>query len=84
MVEKTNTLVSLVKALEAIQRKEKMNDVEFSRLLAITPAAWSYITRGERGIGIDILRNIVNSFPELEPLAIAYIKSDGTDNRNEK
>ena len=84
MVEKTNTLEALVKALETIQRKEGMTDVEFARLLAIHPSAWSYITRGERGIGIDILRNIVNSFPELEPLAIAYIKSDGTDNRNEK
>ena len=83
MVEKTNTLVALVKALEAIQRKEKLNDGEFAQLLAITPAAWSYITRGERGIGIDILRNIVNSFPEVEPLAIAYIRSDGS-NKNEK
>jgi hypothetical protein len=78
MVEKTNTLEALVKALETIQQKEKMNDVEFSQLLAITPAAWSYITRRQRGIGIDILRNIINSFPEVEPLAIAYIKSDGT------
>ena len=83
MVEKTNTLVDLVKALEAIQRKEKLNDGEFAQLLAITPAAWSYITRGERGIGIDILRNIVNSFPEVEPLAFAYIRSDGS-NKNEK
>ena len=77
MVEKTNTLEDLVKALEAIQRKDKMNDVEFSQLLAITPAAWSYITRGQRGIGIDILRNIINSFPEVEPFVIAYVKSDG-------
>jgi predicted transcriptional regulator len=83
MVEKTNTLEALVKALEAIQTKEGMNDVEFARLLAIHPSAWSYITKGQRGIGIDILRNIVNSFPELEPLAIAYIKSDG-NNQNEK
>jgi hypothetical protein len=78
MVEKTNTLNALIKALETIQRREKLTDVEFARLLAIHPSAWSYITRGERGIGIDILRNIVNSFPEVEPLAFAYIRSDGT------
>ena len=83
MVEKTNTLEALVKALEAIQQREKLTDVEFARLLAIHPSAWSYITRGERGIGIDILRNIVNSFPEVEPLAFAYIRSDGS-NKNEK
>ena len=83
MVEKTNTLEALIKALVAIQQREKLTDVEFARLLAIHPSAWSYITRGERGIGIDILRNIVNSFPEVEPLAFAYIRSDGS-NQNEK
>jgi len=83
MVEKTNTLEALIKALVAIQQREKLTDVEFARLLAIHPSAWSYITRGERGIGIDILRNIVNSFPEVEPLAFAYIRSDGS-NKNEK
>jgi predicted transcriptional regulator len=83
MVYKSSPTEALVEALVAIQQKEGMTDVEFARLLAIHPSAWSYITRGQKGIGIGILRNIVNSFPEVEPLAIAYLKGDG-NNQNEK
>ena len=44
-----------------------MNNIQFSQKTGISPASLSHITSGRSNPTLTILRNIVESFPELNP-----------------
>ena len=50
-----------------IIRAMGMNNIQFSQKTGISPASLSHITSGRSNPTLTILRNIVESFPELNP-----------------
>jgi transcriptional regulator with XRE-family HTH domain len=60
------------------QAIEGWTDAEMSRQIGIAQIGWQRIKRGERGIGLEVLRRSMRRFPEYDIDALSWLRSNGT------
>lgn len=69
----TNTYLDRLKKR---QGDEGWSDREMARQVGVSPATWTRIKRGERGMGIDVLQMAMRRFPEYDTDALLFLRSD--------
>ena len=76
-VTPSDSLPHLIDALDAIRKREHLSVPEFASRLGISYAALAALLRGARRPGSKSLSAIMQVFPELTLLVMAYLQSNG-------
>jgi len=64
----------LIQTLKDRQQKLKANNTEFARRLGISRPLWVAVQAGRRAVGVELLRGVVNVFPDLDDEVLAFLR----------
>jgi len=55
-------------------KQEELSDQAFAELLGISYSLWKQITKGERSIGLTLLKSIARTFPDMDQDILKYLR----------
>jgi len=64
----------LVEALMQRQSESRASDAVFAELLGVSRATWGLTRTGKLPLGITVVRGAMRAYPDLEPLAVAFLR----------
>ena len=52
-----------------------MDDLSLAERMGVSRSNWTMIAAGQRNIGVSLLAGIARTFPEMDDLILAYLRS---------
>lgn len=63
--------------IEAVEERKRMlgwTDESLARALGVSRPLWSQVRSGKRRMTLDVVRGILQAFPDLEAQVIAFLR----------
>jgi transcriptional regulator with XRE-family HTH domain len=64
----------LIEAVEERKRSLGWTDESLARALGVSRPLWSQVRSGKRRMTLDVVRGILQAFPDLEAQVIAFLR----------
>ncbi len=71
----TDEAKAIIQALQEKRDQLKLDDLSLAERMGVSRSNWTMIAAGQRNIGVSLLAGIARTFPEMDDLILAYLRS---------